>query len=357
MTRAVISGYFGFHNLGDEAILFSMLQALQEQYPGFQAVVLSNDPDFTARTYGVEAVNRWKAAEIIPALQRADLLISGGGSLLQDVTGLKSLVYYLGIIWLARSMGKPVVFYAQGIGPVNSSLGRRMVASTANKVAAITVRDEESRQDLLEMGVIKDVTVTADPVLGVNPETVSSDQGQTILQQAGLIIDKDLPAAGISVRPWAGQWQQAVAAACDRMVEKGMQVVFLPMHHPVDIEISREVASMMKFKSLVLERDCSVSEILSVVSNLRLLVGMRLHALIFAAAMGVHPVGISYDPKVERFLGQLGLEPAGTPDNLNSEMLLNSVGSALSFERKELLARVAPLRQKALETVKIIEVL
>lgn len=347
MTRAVISGYYGFHNLGDEAVLYSMIQTLREFDPGFQPVVLSADPKFTARTYGVEAVNRWKPGEVMNALRRADMLISGGGSLLQDVTGLKNLAYYLGVMWMARMLGKPVVFYAQGIGPVNSRRGRKMVARAANGAALITVRDEESRTDLLDMGVKKPVLVTADPVLGLDPEKVPAGPGRGILKESGAGLGRGR-LVGVSVRPWkGGEWQPVLAGVCDRLVQREMQVVFLPMQHPGDLEVSEAVAGMMREKSVIVRRSCSVPEMLSVAGNLDLLVGMRLHSLIIAAVLGVPPVGITYDPKVERFLARLGLAPAGTTGDLTGEALLRSVDSALNLNSQELLNRVAPLREKA----------
>jgi len=352
--RAVISGYYGFHNIGDEAVLYSMLQALRERDPGLQPVVLSAEPQFTAQTYGVESVNRWKPGEVAKALRKADILISGGGSLLQDVTGPKSLLYYLGVIWLARMLGKPVVFYAQGIGPINSNPGRKMVSFTANGVKAITVRDEDSRADLLDMGVKKDITVTADPVLGLDPDQVPGPAGRDILSESG-VSPEDGPLAGVSVRPWHGeQWQAELAGACDGLVKRGMQVVFLPMQHPGDLQVSEAVSGLMRRESFIVRRTCSVPEMLSVISGLDLLVGMRLHSLIMAAVLGVPPVGIAYDPKIKRFLARVGLEPGGSPEDLNSVQLLAGVDRARTLERQELLQRVQPLRQQALESVQFV---
>ena len=352
--RAVISGYYGFHNIGDEAVLYSMLQALRERDPGLQPVVLSADPQFTAQTYGVESVNRWKPGEVAKALRKADILISGGGSLLQDVTGIKSLGYYLGVIWLARMLSKPVVFYAQGIGPVNSGPGRKMVSFTANGVKDITVRDEESRADLLAMGVKKEITVTADPVLGLDPDQVSLPPGRDILSEAG-VNPEGGPLAGVSVRPWQGkQWHGEFAGACDGLVERGMQVVFLPMQHPGDLQVSETVSGLMRRESFIVRRACSVPEMLSVTRALNLLVGMRLHSLIMAAVLGVPPVGIAYDPKIKRFLARVGLEPGGLPEDLNSDQLLAGVDRARALERQELLQRVQPLRRQALESVKFV---
>ena len=82
-----------------------------------------------------------------------DVLISGGGSLLQDVTSKNGILYYLGIIKLAQLLGKKVMVYAQGIGPIREPRNRKLTAKILNKVQAITVRDFESRTELLEMGI------------------------------------------------------------------------------------------------------------------------------------------------------------------------------------------------------------
>ena len=88
-----------FYNVGDEAILQSIIKALHEEDPTLELVVLSNDPDYTRKMYGVEAVNRW---DIRAIYKEKVMAISGGGSLLQDKTSIKSILYYTGIMRIAR---------------------------------------------------------------------------------------------------------------------------------------------------------------------------------------------------------------------------------------------------------------
>ena len=325
--RVVISGYYGFHNLGDEAVLYSMLQALRRAVPGIEVTVLSSDPPFTAREYGVRAVDRWNLRQVAGAVRRANLLISGGGSLLQDVTGLPSLAYYLGVIWLARFWGRPVVYYAQGIGPVETWPGRRLVGLTTRGARAVTVRDGESARDLESMGVGLPVEVVADPVLGLGPADMDVAAGAEILRRHG--ITPGAGVVGVSVRPLSGPgpaaWEIELARACDELVRAGLRVVFIPMHHPADLVVSREVAAVMREPYMIVGERMSVTQAFSLVANLDLLVGMRLHALVFAAAAGVLPVGIVYDPKVERFLRRLDLAPAGRPDQLEACALVEMV--------------------------------
>ena len=105
MSKIIISGYYGFNNAGDEAVLYSIINSLRKSNPEVGITVLSNKPELTAKAYNVEAVNRWKYLEIARAIRKSDLLISGGGSLLQDVTSKNGILYYLGIILMARMLG------------------------------------------------------------------------------------------------------------------------------------------------------------------------------------------------------------------------------------------------------------
>lgn len=352
--RVVISGYYGFHNLGDEAVLYSMVSALRELQPGLGITVLSADPAFTARAYGVDAVNRWRPREVAGALGGCDLLISGGGSLLQDVTGIKSLAYYLGVIAMALAYRRPVMFYAQGIGPVRSAAGRRLVGLAARRAKVVTVREQASRYDLAGMGVHPAaIQVVADPVLGLSPAAVDPAPGRQILAAVG--ISTEAPLVGVAVRHWPGfqRVQTALTGACRELAGTGVQMVLLPLHHPGDLELSRAVAADLGGTAVVIPERLTVPAAMWLIGHFSALVGMRLHALIMAAVMGVPPVGISYDPKIDRFLGSLGLKPAGAVDDLSTSSLLASLNRALSSDPTQLKAAVAPLREQALLSAKL----
>lgn len=359
MPRVLISGYYGFDNLGDEAVLFSIVNRLREVAPGLDIAVLSARPEKTARSYNVEAYNRWRPGEVARALRKSDLFVSGGGSLLQDVTGLKSLAYYLGVIWLALKMGKPVFIYAQGIGPIRSKTGRFLARRILNRVQAITVRDQESCQDLLEMGVTTPVEITADPVLALRPEHIDRKLGTRILEQSGCNPAVNGNTAGISVREWQGQkgYEAAIARVADRLVRRGYQVVFLPMQYPEDADCSREVIGQMEEQASLIDRALTVPEVAAVISNLTLVVGMRLHALILAAVLGVPPVAVSYDPKIDRFMAMLGGKAAITVADPRLEKLWFEVERVLAnpgTARQETEKATATLREKAGYTADIL---
>lgn len=153
--RLVLSGYYGFGNSGDEAVLQSILLALKQQGEVWgipiHPVVLSANPEQTSKMYGVEAFHRMKPVQVWNALRSSDGLISGGGSLLQDATSSKTIPYYLAIIKLAQWQNKPVFVYSQGVGPVHNHKFYNWIRSTLDRCAYISVRDRESAQLLGEM--------------------------------------------------------------------------------------------------------------------------------------------------------------------------------------------------------------
>jgi polysaccharide pyruvyl transferase CsaB len=350
MIEIVISGYYGFGNAGDEAMLAAMIEAFGDLDPQVKLTVISGNPEDTRLRHGVEAVYRLNIPAIMRVLARSQLLISGGGSLLQDVTSDRSLYYYLSIMLLAKKMGKPVMLYAQGVGPVRGAAAKAATRYTANQVDLITVRDEGSRAELKYLQVTQPpVTVTADPVLALHP--VDREIGRHILRQNGL--EGAAPLVGISVREWRDwpYYKQVLAAAADRCItEFGARVVFIPMQYPDDVAVARKIVSRMQQPAAILQEKYTTTELLSLVGNLDILIGIRLHALIFAAIMRTTLLGISYDPKIDRFLETLGDRQVGTLQSITVDSLLAKVRTLwpqLGQPEKPWEANISALREKA----------
>lgn len=325
MSEIVISGYYGFGNAGDEAMLAAMIEVLTELASDIMITVISGNPEDTRNRHGVGAVYRLNYPEIARILTRSQLLISGGGSLLQDVTSERSLYYYLSIMLLAKKLGTPVMLYAQGIGPVQGAFARSAMRYIGNMVDLITVRDEGSLEELKRLNVMKPpIHVTADPVLAMHQ--VDKQIGRRILRKAG--VESNIPLIGISVREWKDwkHYKQVLVEAADQLAEEfGAKIVFLPMQWPEDCAVSRKMAIRTKKNAIVLDEEYTTSELLSLVGNFDMLIGIRLHALIFAAVMHVPMVGISYDPKIERFLESLGECHTGTLQNITVGNLITKV--------------------------------
>ncbi|WP_295159298.1 polysaccharide pyruvyl transferase CsaB [Selenomonas sp. AE3005] len=325
MSRIVVSGYYGSKNAGDEAMLAAMLEVLGDLDPKLNITVISADPQDTRQRHGVDAISWLSFPAIIRELRRADLLISGGGSLLQNVTSRRSLYYYMFIIMLARLLGTKVMLYAQGIGPIIGKVAEKAMCYMGNHVDLITVRDQGSLQELARLGIKKPpVSCTADPVLAIHP--VDKEVGRAIFK--AYHADGAKPVLGISVREWQGwrHYKEVLAQVSDMVVrELGARVVFIPMQFPDDVRAAESIAALTHEECTVLKDEYTTSEFLSLVGNMDLMLGIRLHALIFAGVMGVPMLGISYDPKIDRFLSSIGETPVGDLRDVSAEELMAEI--------------------------------
>ena len=355
--RVVMSGYYGFGNAGDDAILEAIQQAIHGASDDVAVTVLSNDPELTQRQYGVEAIPRFRMWRVFGALRRSDALLSGGGSLLQDTTSTRSLFYYLSVIRMAQLLGKPVMLYANGIGPVRRPGNRRRVKKVVERATLVTLRDHSSARELADMGVSRaDLQVTADPVFHLSP--ASAARGEALLAQAG--IAADTPFLVVSVRDWPDteHFCRELARLCDHLRRAyGMEVLFLLMQPSRDRAISQQVQGFMEESSHLLDVPCSPRELMAVLGQARLCLAMRLHTLIFAARMAVPSMGLVYDPKVDSYLQELEQPSAGHVDSFDGDEAIRRA-DALMADYDGVLARLkeksAQLTQAARENERLL---
>ena len=333
--RIVVSGYYGSKNGGDEAMLAAMLEVLREEVSDLQVTVISLNPEYTRLRHKVDAVPMPDIFSIIKKIRAADLLISGGGSLLQNVTSGRSLYYYLAIIFFALILRRPVMLYAQGIGPIRGTLAHKLMNLIVNRVDLITVRDRGSLEELARLKITRPkIFCTADPVLAIKP--VPLEIGEEILSHHAL-KKSDGKFIGVAIRHWMGwgRFQTEIAAALDKIIEEtGAKIIFIPMKFPEDIRSAVMTAELMKEKCLVFEEEFSTQEILSLVGCMDLLIGVRLHALIFAGVMNVPLLGISYDPKIERFLDSIGEKPLGNMSDVTAQEIFDATLKKLSEDKE-----------------------
>jgi polysaccharide pyruvyl transferase CsaB len=302
--------------------------------------VLSNSPPDTIRQYGLNAVPRFSPLGLYRTLKESDLLISGGGSLLQNKTSTRSLIYYLAVIRLAQLLGKPVVIYANGIGPLLGGSNRRLVRKAIEKCALVTLRDQQSLEELRSVGVVReDLHVTGDPAFTLKPTRAPRE----LLRELGIADDSRV--VGISVRDLGNNdhFPEQFARLCDRLSsELGKTIVFLVMQESRDEEISRRIMAQMSCPSYLAKTPGDPGSMLSLIRDMDAVVSMRLHTIIFAAQMQVPVAGCIYDPKVEAFLDLLELPSCGTPQDMNADHAFE-VTAGLLRSRSEVQARLGEL--------------
>jgi polysaccharide pyruvyl transferase CsaB len=310
--RIGISGSYGGLNLGDEAILQGILSQLRRSLP-VEVTVFSRHPEDTLRRHRVERavpVRKLTRAEILPELERLDLLILGGGGILFDAEAK----IYLREVMLALEKAIPVMVYAVSAGPLQDPIAQGLVRDALSQAAVVTVRERAAGQLLEEIGVHREILVTADPALLLKAEPLPAGT----LKREGLDGRRRL--VGMSVRePGVAapdideqQYHALLANAADYMVDRfDADVVFVPMERQVlDMQHCHAVVSKMlrAQRATVLKGEYTPGQMLSLVGHFSFAVGMRLHFLIFAALKGVPFVSLPYASKVAGFLQDLQME-------------------------------------------------
>lgn len=330
INNIVISGYYGFNNAGDEAMLFSILQSLKKEYPNSDVTVISGNPKSTTNIFGVKSIFRFKLIEIFKELINSQLLISGGGSLLQDVTSSKSIYYYLSIIFLGILCKCKVFLYAQGIGPVKNKFTKIILKWLLLHTDCITVRDEESYRFLKKLGINKNLFLTADAVLAL--DKVSLNKGKSILKKAN--IDETKPKIGICVRNWmdASIWTKKIGELLSSLSD--YELIFIPMQYPEDFKIGKKIDSYNLSNVTHLNKNYEIEELMSIIGNMDVLIGVRLHALIFATIMNVPVIGISYDPKINNFLKSINEDLFISLNDFDTREIYNKIKEKLATDKE-----------------------
>mgnify|MGYP004561614853 CR=1 FL=1 len=356
MSDIVISGYYGLGNSGDEALLKSIIENLQEIAPDVTITALSGNVRRTKQQYGaINTVNRFNIFSVLRELRGAKLLLSGGGTLIQDATSTKSLLYYLGIIYAAKRFGLKVMLYANGMGPIkDKNVGK--VHRVLNEVDLITLRENESLHEIERCKITKPkVVVTADPAFNLTPaNAVREDE---LLAEFSVPTDKKLLA--VSVRGWkqlGDAFEIKMACALDRLSEEGYFPVFMPMQMSTDLAISRRIIQRMKKESVIIDRELPVSELLALIGRCDIACGMRLHMLIFASVMNVPMTGIVYDPKIRGFMEYMNQKKYVELSDFNAETFFEMVlecGKNSEQMKAELKKTSAPLRKRARENAQM----
>lgn len=303
---AVICGAYGKGNAGDDAILVSMIRQLRLQDPDLPITVMTRRPRQTGILTGVSTVHIFNIPAVVRVMKRSKLYISGGGSLIQNATSTRSLMYYLYSIRQAKRAGCKVMMYGCGIGPVTGSRSRRQTAQVLEEnVDLITLRDPESLETLRSFGVHgPEVRITADPALLMEGDASAAER---YLEKMGLNPEGQYSL--FVLRPWEGTQEKlsAICAAADYGWEKyGLAPLFYTLEPSRDEEITRTAVAMVKAPCCCLSPIGDGAALCGLMGRMGLVVSMRLHALIFACARQTRVAAISYDPKVSGFMDYLG---------------------------------------------------
>jgi polysaccharide pyruvyl transferase CsaB len=291
--RAVLCGYYGMGNGGDEALLATLLQMIP---PQVTPIVLSGNPQETALRYGVKAVPRKALGPVIKALRQSEVFIWGGGSLLQDATSLQNPLYYSGLMILARWMGLKTIAWGQGIGPLNHPLSRWLGQYALRHCQAVSVRDHGSAKWLARWQVPG--LLAPDPVWAMESQPVEG------------LWDLPAPRVAVALRPhpWLteARLEQFTQSLASFQKATDTCVLLVPFQPKKDLPIAEYIQPRLPGPSHIYTLENPL-QLKGLFQGVEMAIGMRFHALIMAAAAGCRCFAISYDPKVSYLMADLEL--------------------------------------------------
>lgn len=289
MTKYIVSGYIGFDNFGDEAIAHVLVESLKKK--GAEKITLiSSNPE---KTKQIHEVNSCPMLGFFESLKEADILISGGGSLLQDVTSLKSLIYYLGIIYLALFMRKKVIIFSQGIGPLRSKIGKFLTKLALKHCSEISVRDKKSQELLTCWGIVS--KLVQDPIF---------DLDLPVKHNKGIV--------GIQLRNYPTLKEEFLKSLADEVAKRfaDKKIEIFSFQDSIDLEVCGKFKRMLEkngLKEIEILYGLSINEVFYKIADLEYMIAMRFHANVVAIKSGVKTLAINYDIKVKKLAEEFNL--------------------------------------------------
>jgi polysaccharide pyruvyl transferase CsaB len=344
MRRAVLCGYYGMGNGGDEALLATLLQMLPKD---IQPLVLSASPRATENLHQVEASDRYSVFALISELKRSDLFIWGGGSLMQDATSARNPIYYGGLMGLAQGLGLQTYAWAQGVGPLKRKLSKWIARRAFQGCTSVSVRDRQSAQLLADWQI--ESVVAPDPVWALDATPINMHR------------DLSKPRVAVVLRSHPALTTCRLATITEALqklqLQTNAEILLIPFQPSQDKAIAQAICDSLNEKmpnrsQIIIQKD--PRRLKGIFNGVDLTIAMRLHGLIMAAAEGSNCSAISYDPKVSYLMQDLGIsgwELEALPDD--AQLLTDVWVDHLKHRDQFLSDRVQKLKQQTLIHQKI----
>ena len=376
MTKRIfITGYYGFGNTGDEAILTAMIAHLRELRPDLRITATSATPEVTAAVLNIDTVLWSDTYAMLNAVQAADLVVIGGGGIFHDYWGFNPAAFLTDSQWginfyaapaaMAMLFDKPVMLYAVGVGPLFSNHAKQFTKFACDVAATITVRDVRSKTILESLGVHPErITTTVDPAFGLPLEKNPGD----IDCLSGLKLER--PLIAVALRPWnvgvdPHFWEQEAAAGLDLFLDRHPgSVWFVPFQRlktlpEDDLLIAQRVQGPMRHKdrTMILVDELSPQELVTVLGECDLVVGMRLHSMVLGMLSRTPVLALSYDEKLDQLMGRAQLQTLNLDiRSLDSTIFAGKMAEALATKQGAWVEGFADMaRQNARIAIEIVD--
>ena len=344
-VKSLIIGYYGSENIGDEMLLKGTIDILNRVFGNPEITAITYSVLDTRERHQINGISRNKYFEIYKGIKNSDIVVGGGGSMLQNVTSNRSLIYYLTILMLARIMGKKVVLLGNGIGPLRGSFFKKITIRVLRGLDGIVLRDEES-YNLLKFHELNNIHLGNDLAFTLDYKLVAPQEKKIVL----------------NLRKWVenGKFNGAIEDFVRFLASQGFKVVLLPFQGGNDDIILGEIAENITNEDVIFPGSLEYESLLYEISSSEIFIGMRLHGLIFSSMVNTPFIGLCYDPKVRVFSQKQEQIYIEDLENVSSKVLIDAFkklyGELHSYNRKlkintEGILLLNPVNEKVLKNI------
>lgn len=285
--NVLIIGYYGSNNAGDEILLEATINLLNSVYISPNITAITYSVQNTKEKHNINGISRNKYFQIVKGIKEADIVVGGGGSMLQNVTSNRSLIYYLTILKLAKLMGKKVVLLGNGIGPLESKFATWITMRVLKSLDAIVLRAEDSF-NLLKSFNVDNIYLGNDLAFTLELEGEAKKNPKKIL---------------INLRKWfyEDEFIHNIVKFIKYLDNSGFDIYLVPFQQGNDDLILKEVQDRLDCQNVYFLDALDHYSLIDEISTAQLFIGMRLHGLVFSSICNTPFIGLSYDPKVSIF--------------------------------------------------------
>ena len=293
-TDLLLCGYYGYGNMGDDALLRSAIARARTSFRSLSVGALTRSGRRDEKIFGIRCVGRYNIFSVLSELRKCGYFIFGGGTLLQSSTSLRSLLYYSTVFHLAKLFGARCYLWANGIGELSSPLARSLAKSVLDKCDHIGLRDN------LSMKKARELMPNCAPVFEADLATrlLPSDESRCAYLLSRLFGGFGDPPPFIIVAPRSSDGLGELEKALYRAKKEGYELCFVAMHAVEDRNIALRLCR--KFGGCFL-RGIGYSDLLGLISYSKGVYSMRLHTLIAARSAGVPHRAFGSDEKLRGY--------------------------------------------------------
>jgi polysaccharide pyruvyl transferase WcaK-like protein len=323
MIRVIVHGYFGFGNVGDEAILSVLIEEFKNVFNKTEFIVLSSNPQRTMKFHSVKAIReRLTSLGFWKHFLRSHILVFAGGGRYGYATWRRIALLAL----LAKLLGKIVIFRGVGVYPYEWSgkpviskkpiafkgLTGLLIRLALSKASYISVRDKYSYIVLRLTGVKRSIAIEKD--LAFRLKLLDPKICRELAIKYNIHEGKVL---GVNLRTLDVETNKKVINYVVRLIqdfiEKGFdKVVFIPFGYGSfrnrffdnDLIIAYELKKKIP-DLIIINRETSPEKILCLFNYLNHVIAMRHHAIIFGLITNKPMIALIYDTKSLELLESL----------------------------------------------------